>query len=152
MYSGTHSCHHRPAIFCMYLHVTRTRAPRRRGSELARCRYQASDHHRLLVTYSVPFSRLLSCETLFIVSSPVVIYLNSVLQNATMLCDVCKDSLEGMCDPLRTKRLDLLESVPFFSNDTRSKKSPGSEAERYVFGHHETRDSFLRSKVVGCLL
>lgn len=73
-----------------------------------------------------------------------------------MLCDVCKDSLEGMWDPLRTKRLELRENFAFYDDSSSSSEESSdseveTEVERYVFGHHETRDSFLRSKAAGCV-
>lgn len=76
-----------------------------------------------------------------------------------MLCDVCKDSLEGMWDPLRTKRLELRENFSIFKTakdsfprlEESSVSEVEKEVERYVFGHHETRNSFLRSKAAGCV-
>lgn len=76
-----------------------------------------------------------------------------------MLCDVCKDSLEGMWDPLRTKRLELRENFSIFKDLEDSSRSleessvseVEKEVERYVFGHHETRNSFLRSRAAGCV-
>lgn len=76
-----------------------------------------------------------------------------------MLCDVCKDSLEGMWDPVRTERLALRENFSTFThaNDSSPRLEESSvsevekEVERYVFGHHKTINSFLRSKAAGCV-
>jgi len=52
-----------------------------------------------------------------------------------MLCDVCKYSLEGMKDPTLTPRLETLPPLPEDAGRLRF------EIEKYVFGHHRTKDS-----------
>lgn len=74
-----------------------------------------------------------------------------MLNTAKMLCDVCKDSLEGIWDPLRTERLGLREDFDFFEVVEKRFEEEHSEVERFVFGHHRTRDTFLHSKAAGCV-
>lgn len=81
-----------------------------------------------------------------------------------MLCNVCRDGLEGIWDPARTKRVctvdewkepqdDLppatrkYESKSIASEDTERPDAP----ERFIFGHHVTRESFLEYIDRGCV-
>lgn len=88
-----------------------------------------------------------------------------------MICDVCKDGLEGMWDPSRSKRLALLED---FLAIERSAVIPPSQCEHflrpyrvecfrdstadwmqhaanvYVYRHHKHRASLLASIREGC--
>jgi len=63
-----------------------------------------------------------------------------------MLCHVCKRSLEGVNDPTVTTRLQV---VP--QQDDNSDHSL-FDIEKYVFGHHRTRDSLVQSIKQLCLL
>ena len=61
-----------------------------------------------------------------------------------MLCDVCKRSLEGTNDPTVTPRLQAVAQEDRRSCDTLF------DIEEYVFGHHRTRESLVRSIEQGC--
>ncbi|KAI0025205.1 HET-domain-containing protein [Xylariomycetidae sp. FL0641] len=81
-----------------------------------------------------------------------------------MLCTVCRLGLEGIWDPSRTPRVCL-------ASEWRADKAPPEEhpnvvvkrlegpydtaradaPEHFVFGHHRTRESFLRSRDEGCV-
>ncbi|KAI1503424.1 HET-domain-containing protein [Biscogniauxia marginata] len=68
-----------------------------------------------------------------------------------MLCNVCREGLQGIWDPEKTKRVgqlrDFLEILEFQQLDGISLL----EVENYVFGHHTSYDSLLRSKQQGCV-
>ncbi|KAK0384150.1 hypothetical protein NLU13_8239 [Sarocladium strictum] len=80
-----------------------------------------------------------------------------------MLCSVCKDGLEGMWDPSRSKRLILFKDFrPGVSRDTeqsldRRHASSANDFSRYkvgeyVYGHHKSKASFLASIRKGCAM
>ncbi|KAI1370377.1 HET-domain-containing protein [Hypoxylon crocopeplum] len=79
-----------------------------------------------------------------------------------MLCDVCREGLEGIWDPNKSKRIGPLEDFPEIlqlrfpdvDNDGYDKvlnESELKEPERYVFGHHVDYDSLVQSKQQGCV-
>ncbi|KAI0164071.1 HET-domain-containing protein [Xylariaceae sp. FL1272] len=79
-----------------------------------------------------------------------------------MLCDVCREGLDGIWDPEKTKRLGELRDFPNilqrqFPNveddefDRVLGKLNLQEPEKYVFGHHVDHDSLLRSRRQGCV-
>ncbi|KAH6878354.1 heterokaryon incompatibility protein-domain-containing protein [Alternaria rosae] len=63
-----------------------------------------------------------------------------------MLCDVCKQSLEGMNDPIVTPHLRAVQQGEHRSRGTLF------DIEKHVFGHHRTRDSLVQSIKQQCLL
>lgn len=80
-----------------------------------------------------------------------------------MLCNVCKDGLEGMWDPSRSKRLALLKDFMASYHDDDNDNAPGLHrtstgdlthhgANEYVYGHHKDRASFLASMREGCAM
>ncbi|KAI1494884.1 HET-domain-containing protein [Biscogniauxia mediterranea] len=73
-----------------------------------------------------------------------------------MLCNICREGLEGIWDPNRTKRLGKLRDFPeildFQFQDIEQLDGVDLlEVENYVFGHHESYDSLLQSKEQGCV-
>ncbi|KAI5923474.1 HET-domain-containing protein [Camillea tinctor] len=73
-----------------------------------------------------------------------------------MLCNVCREGLEGIWDPDRTKRLGKLEDFSEiidiqFQDPEEIDNVTLLEVENYVFGHHTSYDSLLRSKRQGCV-
>lgn len=81
-----------------------------------------------------------------------------------MLCNVCREGLEGIWDSSKTKRVctvdewkDSAEPGPEVDSRFVSKtiifediERPDAP-ERFVFGHHATRESFLQSIDQGCV-
>ncbi|PYH66923.1 HET domain-containing protein [Aspergillus vadensis CBS 113365] len=65
-----------------------------------------------------------------------------------MLCKICIEGLEGIWDPNRTRRLKTDDSDEEYGNSRGSQWEP----ERWVFGHHLTRESFLASIEQGCVV
>ncbi|OTB09368.1 hypothetical protein M426DRAFT_18015 [Hypoxylon sp. CI-4A] len=81
-----------------------------------------------------------------------------------MLCSVCYKGLEGIWDPKKSKRVGLLKDFPEILEDVYPDITDGNydevlaidqagaqEPELYVFGHHESCDSLVRSKKLGCV-
>jgi hypothetical protein len=75
-----------------------------------------------------------------------------------MLCDICRNGLEGMWDPTKTLRLGVY--AEWFPPKKKSSGNPTPrteaedsrlDAERYVFAHHKTLDSFQQSQGLGCV-
>ncbi|USP76157.1 HET-domain-containing protein [Curvularia clavata] len=62
-----------------------------------------------------------------------------------MLCDVCKNGLEGIWDPTQTPRLCSLE---YFGEEL----PESAEGPDIVFGHHKDEASFRRSIDEGCAM
>ncbi|KAI1644627.1 HET-domain-containing protein [Daldinia loculata] len=80
-----------------------------------------------------------------------------------MLCDVCREGLEGIWDPENSRRLGLLKYFPDIleflfrevedgNYDEVLSKLKLQEEERYVFGHHVNYDSLVKSKELGCVV
>ena len=85
-----------------------------------------------------------------------------------MLCNVCKDGLEGMWDPASSKRLGLerefkkeylgrraevAEQTPQGGPQVHSlDKAERQEFENYIYGHHVDETSLLRSRQEGCVV
>ncbi|KAI0382352.1 HET-domain-containing protein [Hypomontagnella monticulosa] len=79
-----------------------------------------------------------------------------------MICDVCREGLEGVWDPGQTKRVGMLQDFPEIlrlrfrdvDDEGFDKVLSGlklTEPERYVFGHHANYDSLLKSRRQGCV-
>ncbi|KAJ1333199.1 HET domain-containing protein [Microdochium nivale] len=64
-----------------------------------------------------------------------------------MICDVCKNGLEGMWDPARTERVASLND--FGDKRDQYMGQPLDNLE-YVFGHHKTETSFKAAVEDGC--
>ncbi|KAF2465673.1 HET-domain-containing protein [Lindgomyces ingoldianus] len=80
-----------------------------------------------------------------------------------MLCDICRDGLEGMWDAARTPRLALCDDWHESVNDEddeieneNEKPLPIDddqvEVEKYIYAHHPTKESFLQSMRQGCVM
>ncbi|KAF3068426.1 putative heterokaryon incompatibility protein [Daldinia childiae] len=79
-----------------------------------------------------------------------------------MLCNVCREGLEGIWDPENSRRLGLLKDFPEVVQfrfdelgdelDKIFDKLQMKEPERYVFGHHVDYDSLKRSQERGCVV
>ncbi|KAJ1324736.1 HET domain-containing protein [Microdochium nivale] len=65
-----------------------------------------------------------------------------------MLCDVCKNGLEGMWDPTRTERVASFEDFIIWTDE---KRTPLKGLE-HVFGHHKTEASFKVATADGCTI
>ncbi|GAQ40529.1 HET domain-containing protein [Aspergillus tubingensis] len=65
-----------------------------------------------------------------------------------MLCKICKEGLEGIWDPERTRRLKIDDSDEEYGNGRGSQWEP----EIWVFGHHLNRESFVASIEQGCVV
>ncbi|RYO82370.1 hypothetical protein DL766_004750 [Monosporascus sp. MC13-8B] len=80
-----------------------------------------------------------------------------------MICEVCREGLEGIWDPAKTKRIGLLRDFPdvmhLLHPDVEDEDGfevvlneyDVLEPEQFVFGHHADYDSLLRSKEQGCV-
>ncbi|CAJ2505763.1 Uu.00g131570.m01.CDS01 [Anthostomella pinea] len=84
-----------------------------------------------------------------------------------MLCSVCREGLEGIHDPQKTRRLGQMRDFPEILRQQLRKpkiknieneefneavdKLDLQEHEKYVFGHHVDYASMLRSMQLGCV-
>ncbi|XXG99977.1 ammonium transporter Amt1 [Hypoxylon texense] len=81
-----------------------------------------------------------------------------------MLCDVCREGLEGIWDPSKAKRVcavdeldDPAEPEDAFGYGSERilfediERQRPDAPERFFFGHHATRESFLQSVDEGCV-
>ncbi|KAK6956676.1 hypothetical protein Daesc_001955 [Daldinia eschscholtzii] len=80
-----------------------------------------------------------------------------------MLCNVCREGLEGIWDPENSRRLGLFKDFPdilrdYFQDvedenyDEELSKLNLQGVEQYIFGHHVNYDSLVRSQELGCVL
>ncbi|KAI1801335.1 HET-domain-containing protein [Daldinia bambusicola] len=80
-----------------------------------------------------------------------------------MLCDVCREGLEGIWDPDNRKRLGLLKDFPELleccfpdvedgNYDQELSELELRGVEQYIFGHHVNYDSLVRSQELGCVV
>ncbi|KAI1100371.1 HET-domain-containing protein [Jackrogersella minutella] len=82
-----------------------------------------------------------------------------------MLCNICRNGLEGIWDPENTKRVGLMKDFPSILENQFVEVTDGNydealdnyeagqqEPGRYVFSHHDDYDSVLQSKELGCVV
>lgn len=96
--------------------------------------------------------------------------------SSSMLCNVCRDGLEGIWDPSKTKRVcsweewsrneaDAAESQEEAETGTFNPQTPwistsdsitvpleALEPQKCMFGHHVTKESFLQAFKDGCVM
>ncbi|KAI2472294.1 HET-domain-containing protein [Annulohypoxylon bovei var. microspora] len=67
-----------------------------------------------------------------------------------MICDICREGLEGIWDPLKTKRVCTIDEWedPVEIEDSSRLDVP----EHFIFGHHATQESFIEAMDQGCVL
>src|SRR5690349_15954608 len=87
-------------------------------------------------------------------------------KSCTMLCKVCREGLQGIWDPSRTRRVCRVDAFmrdeatipdskfvtvePYLAVEPCDPES--LRPELYMFGHHLTRESFERSISNGCVM
>ncbi|CAH0051072.1 unnamed protein product [Clonostachys solani] len=76
-----------------------------------------------------------------------------------MFCSVCREGLEGIWDPSKTKRVCRITEFNenFKEDDAMSRvcpppgTAPNEHPSQYMLGHHLTLDSYMQSVVQGCI-
>ncbi|VUC27694.1 unnamed protein product [Clonostachys rosea] len=81
------------------------------------------------------------------------------IKNLIMLCSICREGLEGIWDPSKTKRLCRITEFNenFKKDDAMSRACPPSgtapdqHPSQYMLGHHLTLKSYMQSVAQGCI-